>query len=76
MFTIFLLVLCIVLIVAVFVLFHARMVDLNKWHMFTHQLATQTAAEFAAFKAYVETHLHLHTAPAASVSELKPAATP
>lgn len=66
MLTICLLVLVAILSLAVIVLFRQRMVDLSKWHSFTHELASKTAIDFAAFKSYVEAHIHLHTAPPAS----------
>lgn len=70
MLTICLLALVVVLSIAVIVLFHQHMVNLSAWHLFTHGVATKAANDVATLKAYVETHLHLHTAPATTVGTL------
>jgi hypothetical protein len=66
MLIIVLLVIIALLAVAVFQLFHGKMVDLSKWHAATHADLQTVKQDYAALKAYVETHLHLHTAPPTS----------
>lgn len=62
-----LLVLVVLLAVAVFVLFHGRMVNMEKWHAWTRDEQDKLSADIVELKAWVKQHVHLHTASPAAI---------